>query len=147
MSTPQRRLAALDTDYGSPIADIVEWAKGSYFAPSDPYALVERNTRNESHWVTTWATTEAAGDYHVDQANADDWVIVKLVDLRNGTEYTPELSIAWHEASPPDADARCEQCNRAEGDKHPRANGSYVHIEPTTGICSECGSYNDTRTS
>ena len=62
------------------------------------FLLVESNIRGcePPHWYTTHCTPEDAGDYHTEQEYAEDWDIVELVDLIDGTRRTVAyVGITW----------------------------------------------------
>ena len=63
------------------------------------YALVEQATTiAATTWLSVYATRRAAADYHLGQDDAQDWRIVRLVDLDTGAEVDGALQVAWKPA-------------------------------------------------
>jgi hypothetical protein len=64
------------------------------------YALIERSVFDDSHYLTTHRSLEAAGSYHTSQEHAEDWTIDYAVDLDTAAEYDGEIGeIQWTERS------------------------------------------------
>lgn len=66
------------------------------YPPSDPdalsadpvFVLVERSIYDGSYYLTGHDSAAGAANYHDSQEYAEDWTIVKLVDLTTGEELT-----------------------------------------------------------
>lgn len=58
------------------------------------YLLVEKNRYNTPpYWLSTFDDPIAAVHYHLDQEYAEDWSIVTIVDLDDGSEAEHPIAI------------------------------------------------------
>lgn len=65
------------------------------------YLLIEQSRITDEMYYTTHHTVDDAADYHTGQECAEDWAIVKLVSLSDGTTLAPHIettvTITWQE--------------------------------------------------
>lgn len=59
------------------------------------FVLVERSVYGPGHWITSWRTLGAAGEYHDGGEYPEDFLIVKLVDLDTGEAYYPDTQTSF----------------------------------------------------
>lgn len=66
------------------------------------YLLIEQNigraAHAQSHWFSTHESLDAAWAYHEGQEYAEDWSVVRAVDLDTGASYAPgTTTVTWHQ--------------------------------------------------
>lgn len=58
---------------------------------NDRFLLVERSTRDDRFWLTSHATVEDAGRYHMSDEYMEDWSIEVVIEIDTGEEFDVEL--------------------------------------------------------
>lgn len=65
--------------------------------PEADWIMVEENTHG-GHYLSTWDDRDRAYAYHMEQEYAEEWLFVKIVNLKTGDAFTPgrvEYTVQW----------------------------------------------------